>query len=179
MGVGDKIENAAEKAGGKGKEAAGAATGDESLRTEGPERPGQRRSEAGRREGQGRLQEGLTRPQRRTRPANGARPFACPEQKRIRNGHRPFPPCQADGLDPPADAHPTDKCVRGNRVSRYPGAFRPAAVPWTAGPAAKVYDETTCISPSRRRPQSPTGDSSAGGTPPGSWWRVPKTEARL
>jgi uncharacterized protein YjbJ (UPF0337 family) len=35
MGLGDKIENAAEKAGGKGKEAAGAATGDESLRTEG------------------------------------------------------------------------------------------------------------------------------------------------
>lgn len=31
----DKIENAAEKAGGKGKEAAGAATGDESLRAEG------------------------------------------------------------------------------------------------------------------------------------------------
>jgi uncharacterized protein YjbJ (UPF0337 family) len=35
MGLGDKIENAAEKAGGKGKEAAGAASGDESLRTEG------------------------------------------------------------------------------------------------------------------------------------------------
>jgi uncharacterized protein YjbJ (UPF0337 family) len=35
MGLGDKIENAAEKAGGKGKEAAGAATGDESLRAEG------------------------------------------------------------------------------------------------------------------------------------------------
>ncbi|MEE2524170.1 CsbD family protein [Pseudarthrobacter sp. J75] len=35
MGLGDKIENAAEKAGGKGKEAAGTATGDESLRNEG------------------------------------------------------------------------------------------------------------------------------------------------
>jgi uncharacterized protein YjbJ (UPF0337 family) len=35
MGLGDKIENAAEKAGGKGKEAAGTATGDESLRAEG------------------------------------------------------------------------------------------------------------------------------------------------
>jgi uncharacterized protein YjbJ (UPF0337 family) len=35
MGLGDKIQNAAEKAGGKGKEAAGTATGDESLRAEG------------------------------------------------------------------------------------------------------------------------------------------------
>jgi uncharacterized protein YjbJ (UPF0337 family) len=35
MGLGDKIKNAAEKAGGKGKEAAGTATGDESLRIEG------------------------------------------------------------------------------------------------------------------------------------------------
>jgi uncharacterized protein YjbJ (UPF0337 family) len=35
MGLGDKIENAAEKAGGKGKEAAGSATGDESLKAEG------------------------------------------------------------------------------------------------------------------------------------------------
>ncbi|MDQ0849366.1 uncharacterized protein YjbJ (UPF0337 family) [Arthrobacter sp. B3I9] len=35
MGLGDKIENAAEKAGGKGKEAAGNATGDESLKAEG------------------------------------------------------------------------------------------------------------------------------------------------
>ena len=35
MGLGDKIENAAAKAGGKGKEAAGNATGDESLRAEG------------------------------------------------------------------------------------------------------------------------------------------------
>jgi uncharacterized protein YjbJ (UPF0337 family) len=35
MGLGDKIENAAEKAGGKGKEAAGNATGDDSLKTEG------------------------------------------------------------------------------------------------------------------------------------------------
>ena len=32
MGLDDKIENAAEKLGGKGKEAAGAASGDESLR---------------------------------------------------------------------------------------------------------------------------------------------------
>jgi hypothetical protein len=39
MGLGDKIENAAEKAGGKGKEAAGSATGDESLRTERQTRP--------------------------------------------------------------------------------------------------------------------------------------------
>jgi uncharacterized protein YjbJ (UPF0337 family) len=35
MGLGDKIENAAEKAGGKGKEAAGNATGDESLKADG------------------------------------------------------------------------------------------------------------------------------------------------
>ena len=35
MGLGDKIENAAEKAGGKGKEAAGSATGDESLKAQG------------------------------------------------------------------------------------------------------------------------------------------------
>jgi len=35
MGLDDKIENAAEKLGGKGKEAAGDATGDESLRAEG------------------------------------------------------------------------------------------------------------------------------------------------
>jgi uncharacterized protein YjbJ (UPF0337 family) len=35
MGLGDKIENAAEKATGKGKEAAGNATGDDSLRAEG------------------------------------------------------------------------------------------------------------------------------------------------
>lgn len=35
MGLGDKIQNATEKAGGKGKEAAGSATGDESLKNEG------------------------------------------------------------------------------------------------------------------------------------------------
>ncbi|MBT2551280.1 CsbD family protein [Arthrobacter sp. ISL-65] len=35
MGLDDKIENAAEKMGGKGKEAAGEATGDESLKAEG------------------------------------------------------------------------------------------------------------------------------------------------
>ncbi|WP_144674612.1 CsbD family protein [Arthrobacter sp. U41] len=35
MGLGDKIQNAAEKAGGKGKEAAGNATGDENLKAEG------------------------------------------------------------------------------------------------------------------------------------------------
>lgn len=35
MGLDDKIDNAAEKLGGKGKEAAGTATGDESLRAEG------------------------------------------------------------------------------------------------------------------------------------------------
>ncbi len=35
MGLGDKIENAAEKAGGKGKEAVGKATGDKSLQAEG------------------------------------------------------------------------------------------------------------------------------------------------
>ncbi|MBT2568196.1 CsbD family protein [Arthrobacter sp. ISL-85] len=35
MGLGDKIKNAAEKVGGKGKETAGSATGDESLRAEG------------------------------------------------------------------------------------------------------------------------------------------------
>jgi uncharacterized protein YjbJ (UPF0337 family) len=35
MGLGDKISNAAEKAGGKGKEAAGDATGDENLKAEG------------------------------------------------------------------------------------------------------------------------------------------------
>jgi len=35
MALGDKIENAAEKLGGKGKEAAGAATNDDSLRAEG------------------------------------------------------------------------------------------------------------------------------------------------
>ena len=35
MGVGDNIQNAAEKAGGKGKEAVGNATGDENLKAEG------------------------------------------------------------------------------------------------------------------------------------------------
>ncbi|MDN4645677.1 CsbD family protein [Arthrobacter sp. PsM3] len=35
MGLDDKIGNAAEKLGGKGKEAAGEATGDESLKAEG------------------------------------------------------------------------------------------------------------------------------------------------
>ncbi len=35
MGLDDKIENTAEKLGGKGKEAAGEATGDESLKAEG------------------------------------------------------------------------------------------------------------------------------------------------
>ncbi|MFD5278687.1 CsbD family protein [Pseudarthrobacter sp. NPDC058362] len=35
MGLDDKIENTAEKMGGKAKEAAGEATNDESLRTEG------------------------------------------------------------------------------------------------------------------------------------------------
>jgi uncharacterized protein YjbJ (UPF0337 family) len=35
MGLDDKIENAAEKMGGKGKEAAGKASGDESLQAEG------------------------------------------------------------------------------------------------------------------------------------------------
>jgi uncharacterized protein YjbJ (UPF0337 family) len=35
MGLDDKIENAAEKLGGKGKEAAGKATGDEGLEAEG------------------------------------------------------------------------------------------------------------------------------------------------
>jgi uncharacterized protein YjbJ (UPF0337 family) len=35
MGLDDKIENAAEKLGGKGKEAAGKATGDERLEAEG------------------------------------------------------------------------------------------------------------------------------------------------
>ncbi|KRE53484.1 CsbD-like protein [Arthrobacter sp. Soil736] len=35
MGLDDKIKNAAEKLGGKGKEAAGEATGDESLKAEG------------------------------------------------------------------------------------------------------------------------------------------------
>jgi len=35
MGLDDKIENTAEKLGGKGKEASGEATGDESLKAEG------------------------------------------------------------------------------------------------------------------------------------------------
>ena len=35
MGLDDKISNAAQKLGGQGKEAAGTATGDESLRAEG------------------------------------------------------------------------------------------------------------------------------------------------
>ncbi|WP_427004545.1 CsbD family protein [Pseudarthrobacter sp. H2] len=35
MGLDDKIKNTAENIGGKGKEAAGAATGDESLKAEG------------------------------------------------------------------------------------------------------------------------------------------------
>ena len=35
MGLDDKIENAGEKLGGKGKEAVGEATGDESLKAEG------------------------------------------------------------------------------------------------------------------------------------------------
>jgi uncharacterized protein YjbJ (UPF0337 family) len=35
MGLDDKIENTAEKLGGKGKEAAGEATGDDSLKAEG------------------------------------------------------------------------------------------------------------------------------------------------
>ncbi len=35
MGLGDKMQNAAEKAGGKGKEATGNATGDDRLKAEG------------------------------------------------------------------------------------------------------------------------------------------------
>jgi uncharacterized protein YjbJ (UPF0337 family) len=35
MGLGDKIENAADKLGGKGKEAAGDATNDQSLKADG------------------------------------------------------------------------------------------------------------------------------------------------
>ncbi|MCZ2404089.1 CsbD family protein [Paenarthrobacter sp. Z7-10] len=35
MGLGDKIDNAAEKMGGKGKEAAGEATNDDGLKAEG------------------------------------------------------------------------------------------------------------------------------------------------
>ena len=35
MGLGDKIDNESEKFGGKGKEAAGEATGDDSLKAEG------------------------------------------------------------------------------------------------------------------------------------------------
>jgi uncharacterized protein YjbJ (UPF0337 family) len=35
MGLDDKVQNAAEKLGGKGKEATGEATGDESLKDEG------------------------------------------------------------------------------------------------------------------------------------------------
>jgi uncharacterized protein YjbJ (UPF0337 family) len=35
MGLGDKIDNTAEKLGGKGKEAAGNATGDDNLKAEG------------------------------------------------------------------------------------------------------------------------------------------------
>jgi uncharacterized protein YjbJ (UPF0337 family) len=35
MGLGDKIKHAAEKADGKGKEAAGAVTGDDTLKAEG------------------------------------------------------------------------------------------------------------------------------------------------
>ena len=35
MGLGDKIDNESEKLGGKGKEAAGEATGDDSLKAEG------------------------------------------------------------------------------------------------------------------------------------------------
>ncbi len=35
MGLGDKIKNAAQKVGGKGKETAGNATGDKSLKAEG------------------------------------------------------------------------------------------------------------------------------------------------
>ena len=49
MGLGDKIENAAEKAGGKAKEAAGNATGDESLKAEGQADQGDRGREGRRR----------------------------------------------------------------------------------------------------------------------------------
>ena len=65
MGLGDKIDNAAEKLGGKGKEAAGEATGDDSLKAEGKTRPGEGGPEAGRRKGQGRFQERLKARRRR------------------------------------------------------------------------------------------------------------------
>ncbi len=61
MGLDDKIENAAEKLGGKGKEAAGKATGDESLTAEGKTDQAIV-PEAGRRESQRRFQEGLIPP---------------------------------------------------------------------------------------------------------------------
>ena len=69
----DKAKNKVEELGGKGKEAAGDATGDRDLAGGGQGRPGQRQPQAGRREGQGRLQV--------SRPATG-------------------PPCTDDGRRP-------------------------------------------------------------------------------
>ena len=57
MGVGDKIENMKDDLAGKGKEAAGKATDNERLEAEGRVDQSAGRHQAGRREGQGRLQE--------------------------------------------------------------------------------------------------------------------------
>ena len=58
----DKMKNKAEELGGKGKEAVGDATDDRDLQAEGTGRPDQGQPQAGRREGQGRLQVGRPTP---------------------------------------------------------------------------------------------------------------------
>ena len=57
MGDQDKVNNKIEDIGGQAKEKIGQATGDEELEAPGSRRPGQGRHQAGRREGQGRVQE--------------------------------------------------------------------------------------------------------------------------
>ena len=56
MSDGDKASNKIDDVVGKAKEGLGKATGDDELEEPGQEGPGQERPQAGRREGQGRLQ---------------------------------------------------------------------------------------------------------------------------
>jgi hypothetical protein len=96
MGLGDKIENAAEKAGGKGKEAAGAATGDESLRTEArPTRPKAICSKTARKS---------RTPSKRTDQTTAkdalserGASFCLPRTEMNQERRTPFPPCQPAG----------------------------------------------------------------------------------
>ena len=77
MGLGDKIENMKDDLVGKGKEAAGKATDDERLEAEGRVDQSEGRPQAGRREGQGRLQELTHRTHEGPHPQRGGGPSSC------------------------------------------------------------------------------------------------------